>query len=79
MSIRYESWGGARPEDIVNNLMVRSMKRHYADFVLNHGHSEANIKMGRLFGADMWEPNKAEINRWLENDFYRDDDGNVVV
>jgi hypothetical protein len=41
------------------------MKRHYADFVLSHGHAEADIKMRRLFGPDMWEPHKAEIHKWL--------------
>ena len=73
------NWDQVAPEDIISDLRLRSMKRHYADFVSTHGPVEADIKMARLYSTKIWEAEKDEIYRWFENDFYRDSDGNVHV
>lgn len=68
----------ARPESLISNLTVRSMKYNYPDFVKEYGHDRANEAMERVYG-NQWHDNKEEVWFWFDNEFYRDSEGNVHV
>jgi len=63
---------------IVDSLTVINMKYNYPDFVLEYGHTTANEKMANLYGAS-WTAHKEEVWFWFDNEFYRDDSGEVHV
>lgn len=54
-------------KNLVDSLMMSSMKKNYADFVWHFGFEDADRRMGTLFGELFWE-NKETIWQWYDNE-----------
>ena len=66
------------PAELSSSLTLINMKYNYPDFVKEHGHDEADVRMERLYGQH-WITHREHLWFWFDNDFYRDEEGNVHV
>ena len=52
-------------KDIIDSLIVISMRHNYSDFVKLYGYDSANEKLQRLFG-DAWLAHKEDVWQWYD-------------
>lgn len=53
--------------NILDSLMLSSLKHNYVEFVEEYGYELANEKLGRLFG-DVWHIHKQHVWQWYDTD-----------
>ena len=69
----------AEAHKIADSLTALNMKYNYPDiFAKSATPKEASERMRRVYG-ESWITHKEDVEFWYENDFYRDDEGNVVI
>ena len=52
-------------DNLVDNLVLSSLKHNYVEFVKRWGFDEANSKLHNLFG-EVWLNNREQIWQWYD-------------
>lgn len=54
-------------DNLIDSLIVSSMKHNYVEFVEARGYDRANVAMHNLFG-EAWLNNRERIWQWYDTD-----------
>lgn len=52
-------------DDIMDSLLLSSLRANFLDMVTSYGIEEANVRMSRLF-KDSWESRKEIVWQWFD-------------
>tara|TARA_R110000823_G_scaffold52680_1_gene130193 strand:+ start:309 stop:548 length:240 start_codon:yes stop_codon:yes gene_type:complete len=52
-------------DDLMDSLLVSSLKANFLDMVVSYGIEEANVRMPRLF-KESWESRKEVVWQWFD-------------
>ena len=62
---------------MIEFLTYRNMQHNYALFIQNRTKQETDDAMLRCYGAS-WEKSKEKLIHWYENEFVRDESGEII-
>ena len=63
--------------EVIDFLSFRSMQYNYAELIKTRTKEKTSEAMSALYET-LWEKAKNDVIFWYENDFVRDDDGEII-
>ena len=63
--------------EVIDFLSFRSMQHNYAELIKTRTKEKTSEAMSTLYEA-LWDKAKNDVIFWYENDFVRDDDGEII-